>query len=128
MPQGVYISHSRSDNAWCDTFVRALRPFNIEIWYDEQGEYAGWVQTTKDALQSKQIFIVVLSLTAWGSEWVREEINYAFLFHRTIIGLVIGKPPLTGEIVGAELLDITNLEAGVVAKMLADQLGFVSER
>lgn len=119
----IFISHSRSDNVWCDEFVRVLRQSGADAWYDQHGEYAGWAQTIQRIMQSKKIFIVILSQDAWISEWVREEIDFAFSFHKIIIGLIMGTVDLKGEILNQQLVDVTNMQAKDAAILLATQFG-----
>src|SRR5262245_59934340 len=71
-----FISHSHSDNAWCREFVAVLQAAGWDVWYDEAGISAGdeWVAAIQRELQSREIFLLILTPSAWASPWVQREL------------------------------------------------------
>jgi tetratricopeptide (TPR) repeat protein len=80
----VFVSHSSADKAACDTFVGALRRAGAEVWYDEHNLGAGHLlDEIQREVQTRPIFVVLLSKAAFGSPWVRRETTWAFnLYNR----------------------------------------------
>ncbi len=83
----IFVSHSHQDNQWCWCFVQTLQQAGYDIWYDEVGLGGGaqWVATIEHELQSREIFIVILSPDAMASQWVQKEIQLAQVTGRQIV-------------------------------------------
>jgi DNA-binding XRE family transcriptional regulator len=120
----LFVSHSHQDNAWCDRFVTSLQSLEVDVWYDRQGLYVGsqWVKIIQEELQSRDIFVVVLSPASWTSEWVQEELALAFSQRKRIIGLIHELVPLDGFITSRQVLSVIGQEGPTVAKTLVDLL------
>ena len=75
----VFISHSNKDDPTVAAIRRALHSLEIETWTDSWKLSGGdkLKKRVKDAIESAQHFIAVLSLNAVNSKWVKREINYA---------------------------------------------------
>lgn len=75
----VFVSHSSTDNSFCQALVHALRDAGADVWFDQ--ENLGPVRLL-DAimaeLDDRPVFIVVLSPAAFASEWVRQECKWAW--------------------------------------------------
>lgn len=74
----IFVSHSRQDMEWCRVFTQELRRAGRNVWYDEETlTYGSFVDQVEHELQTRQIFIVVLSPSAVASAWVKNEIAAA---------------------------------------------------
>src|SRR5258706_4306393 len=75
----IFVSHSSQDNAFCDALVHGLRDAEANVWYDQQNLGVGQLLDviTKE-LRDRKVFIVILSKTAFASQWVRQECKWAF--------------------------------------------------
>lgn len=120
----IFISHSHKDAAWCDTFVDRLASYDVDIWYDRKGLYAGsqWVRTIEDELMSRDVFLIILTPDAWASEWVREELALAFAAKKRIIGIMAKQTAVTGFIVQRQMIDVAGKNAAGAAQVVAANL------
>lgn len=75
----VFVSYSHQDAEYANRFVDRLRSSGLDVWYDRQGLLGGqeWAVTIEQELESRPVFIVLLSQAALASEWVRREIYFA---------------------------------------------------
>jgi hypothetical protein len=75
----VFLSHSNADGdrQWCDEFVGTLKA-SRDVWYDLSSLVPGMLgeQLTKQIAQ-RDSFVLALSRNALGSEYVRQEIEWA---------------------------------------------------
>jgi len=87
----VFVSHSSTDKAACDTFVATLRRAGADVWYDEHNLGAGQLlDEIQRELHARSIFIVLLSKGAFASTWVRRETTWAFnLYNRESSRLIL---------------------------------------
>lgn len=75
---GIFVSHAHEDNAWCRTFVEAIRQGGATVWYDEDNLGYGVLGDEIDReLRERPIFIVILSPASVGKPWVRREMDAA---------------------------------------------------
>ena len=65
----LFVSHSSQDNAWCRDLVAALARAGLDAWYDERGLSGGanWVNTLQSELQTRDVFLLILTPDAWAS-------------------------------------------------------------
>src|SRR5215469_14252634 len=79
----VFISHSPADHEFVDVLARALRGAGANVWYDDRflttGQLLG--DNTRE-MESRPVFIIVLSRAAFASEWVRQEWRWAYNLYR----------------------------------------------
>jgi tetratricopeptide (TPR) repeat protein len=74
----IFLSHAHEDNAWCRTFVEALRQGGATVWYDEHSlGYGVLGEEIERELLARPIFIVILSPASVNSPWVRLEVDAA---------------------------------------------------
>src|SRR3954451_23786359 len=75
----VFVSHSSKDDAIVKALRTALEGLGLGVWADSRrltgGDALG--PTIRAAIEAARHFIVVLSINALNSPWVREEIRHA---------------------------------------------------
>jgi hypothetical protein len=80
----IFLSHSKKDDDFGVKLVEDLRRAlgdEAAVWYDSLGGLHGgdtWWRTILEALQTRNIFIVVLSPNSMQSPWVNDEIDMAW--------------------------------------------------
>lgn len=121
----IFISHSHKDAGWCDSFVEQLTNYDLDIWYDRQGLYAGsqWLRTIEDELMNRDIFLVVLTPESWASEWVREELALALAAKKRIVGVMMKQTQVSGFIIQRQMLNVVGQNAATAAQTVATGLG-----
>src|SRR5690348_10082282 len=68
---GIFVSHSSADNLWTREFVARLRQAGEDVFYDEHSlGYGTHMRIIEQEIQSRPIFITVVSPAAVGSPWV----------------------------------------------------------
>lgn len=78
-PLRIFVSHTHSDNVFCDAVVRGLRDAGADVWYDEHNLGAGHLlNEIQRELVARRIFIVILSKAAFASTWVMQESQWAY--------------------------------------------------
>ena len=74
----VFVSHSHQDNAFCHAIVAVLRDAGADVWYDEHNLGSGRLQEEiLRELDTRPIFVVILSKAAFTSPWVKREMDWA---------------------------------------------------
>ena len=74
----VFVSHSHEDNDFCQAIVAALRDAGADVWYDEHNLGMGRLQDDiLRELDTRPIFVVILSKHAINSKWVKRELDWA---------------------------------------------------
>jgi|SRR5579859_1141058 len=81
----IFVSHSHKDSAFCRALVKALRAADADVWYDEHNLGAErLLDAINRELESRPVFIPILSKDAFASSWVRDECQWAYtLYKRT---------------------------------------------
>lgn len=75
----IFLSHSSSDKEFADALAGALREAGADVWYDESHLGTGQLlDEITEQLQSRPVFLVVLSKAAFASVWVRRECKWAY--------------------------------------------------
>jgi hypothetical protein len=107
----IFLSHSHMDNAWCEQLVQHLHRTGLDVWFDKQGLYGGddWVQMIERELESRDIYLFVITPDSWSSDWVRKELALAFARHKRVIGIIHKPTDITGFLMTYQLLDATTL-------------------
>lgn len=121
----IFVSHSHKDNVWCDKFVEGLNEYNVDIWYDKQGLKAGarWVKTIEQELESRDIFIVVITPNSWQSEWVQDELSIALSQHKRIIGIMIEDTKVGGFLATRQILSLIGRDVSNAVTLIVSELG-----
>lgn len=75
----VFVSYSRSDQAYVDQLVDYLESCGVETWIDNTGiDYgAEWPSVIRDAVDGCSCIIVVMTPLAESSQWVDRELHRA---------------------------------------------------
>lgn len=79
-PQGIFISHSHNDEAFCKRLVDKLDKTGTEYWYDRRDRQMPGEELRVYIMQQiilRRYFIVILSEDAFASEWVEFELERA---------------------------------------------------
>jgi hypothetical protein len=83
--EGVFISHSAEDRDFTETCILPpLKSHSLSTWYAGTSIQPGedWERSVLAGMKSCRWFLVVLSPDAVRSEWVSDEIHWAFLKRR----------------------------------------------
>ncbi len=94
----VFISYDRDDRDYVDRLVAHLDANGIRSWLDESGIKFGseWPKAIAEALDSCAAVVVVMTPSAWDSEWVGNEVEIARSQGKPILPLLAeGEPFLT---------------------------------
>lgn len=126
----VFVSHGSTDAQWCAAFVQTLKGAGIDAWYDGNGLYAGvrWVQTIERELESREVFVLIITPRSWASNWVRNELALALTHHKQIIGVIHEDTPnLSGFILIYQLLNVVGQGAAEAAQLVAEALAALGQ-
>jgi tetratricopeptide (TPR) repeat protein len=75
----IFVSHSSVDDAFCRALVAHLRRAGADVWYDEHNLGTGVLRREiMRELAERPVFLVVLSRSAFKSDWVQDECEWAF--------------------------------------------------
>ena len=120
----VFISHSHDDNTFCHGFVDALRTHGADVWYDEKGISAGaaWMRTIEHEIETRECFIVILTPSAWKSQWVQDEIGLAFSARRRIVPVSHKPTQATGFIRTRQWVDVVGLSPVAAVDRVVEML------
>ena len=79
MPNQIFMSYSRADTDFVIKLIKDLISQGLNIWLDQRNIGAGqrWDNTIQEALQSSDLFIIVLSPNSVASENVLDELSFA---------------------------------------------------
>lgn len=128
----VFVSHSFYDATYCRAFVFALRAYGFEVWYDEDNLAAGGElrRVIESELQTRDLFVVMLSPAALNSPWVNDEIAAALQLSRAarmrlvlpVIAAPCGIPPALAALKRIEAAPGMPLDPRVAAQLAARAL------
>jgi len=84
----IFISYSHKDKDYVHKLQEALQNEGFEVWVDDRIDYGTrWPKVIQEQLDSCSAFIVVVSESAFESEWVQNEVarakrkkNHSFRF------------------------------------------------
>ncbi len=121
----LFVSHSSQDNGWCRELVTALKGAGYDVWYDEQGLTGGavWVETLQRELQTRDVFVIVLTPEAWASPWVQEEVRLALSTQRTILPVMLKATPVAGFLLTRQWVNAADVDAAVGVQRVLAALG-----
>ncbi len=120
MPR-IFVSHRQHHNDWCRPFVTTLQSAGWDAWYDEKGLQAGaaWVKVIQTELQTREIFLLILTPDAWASEWVQDEVQLALATRRLIV-IVEHQPAMVdGFVLTRQWIRVPDLDAAAAAHQVA---------
>ena len=123
----VFVSHSNLDGDWCRSFVAALQGIGFDVWYDEKRLQAGdaWVKVIETELQTRDLFVLVLTPAAWESVWVQDELQLALTTRRRIIVVEHLATQASGFILTRQWSKVIGQDAKVAAQQMTGDLASI---
>jgi formylglycine-generating enzyme required for sulfatase activity len=120
----AFVSHSHNDNLWCRPFVQALHDAGLDVWYDEKGLSGGaqWMATIEQELQTRDVFLLVLTPDAWESEWVQRELQLALVTKRIIVPIMLKKTAISGFLLTVQFIQATDGDTDSAAHRVLDMM------
>lgn len=90
MSKEIFISYSRRDQEFVTRLAADLNEQVAGVWFDQSAIQAGqkWHDEIMAGIRNCQAFILVLSPDAIRSRHVREELNTALEYHKTIFPVI----------------------------------------
>jgi hypothetical protein len=81
----IFISYSRKDSKQAISLAERLRAVGMDVWIDQHGLEAAtsWSKEIVEAIESSQVFIILLSRSSLLSENVVKELSIASEARRT---------------------------------------------
>jgi WD40 repeat protein len=121
----IFLSHSKRDNDWCRQFAHTLQSAGLDVWIDEKGLSGGaqWVAEIERQLQSRELFLVVISPDAWVSDWVQEEIQLALAKRKQMLPVLYKAAEVEGFLLNRQWVDVRGLDAAAAAERVLRELG-----
>jgi hypothetical protein len=109
----VFVSHSHQDNDWCRKFVESLRFDGEDVWYDDIGlsPSESFVKRIEQEIETRPVFLVVLTPEAWDSSWVQREVQLALVTQRTIVPVLLRPTTITGFLRAIQWVDVIGMSA-----------------
>ncbi|HEY1389288.1 MAG TPA: toll/interleukin-1 receptor domain-containing protein [Ktedonobacterales bacterium] len=75
----IFLSHSSADREFADALAKALRDAGADVWYDESHLGTGQLlREINNQLTTRTVFVVILSKSAFASNWVKRECEWAY--------------------------------------------------
>lgn len=123
MPR-IFISHSHQDDVWCQELVTNLQALNCDVWIDQQGLPGGvvWISTIERELNSRDIFLLIVTPESWTSEWVQEELRLALAKRKHILPLLLKPTPVDGFILNRQWIEVGAAGPEKAAKLVITTL------
>jgi hypothetical protein len=99
MPKDIFISYSRRDQEFVTRLASDLHAQVAGVWFDQSAIQLGekWHDEIMEGIRDCKAFILVLSLDAMESRYVREEVNKALELDKTIFPVIYRPANWTGE-------------------------------
>src|SRR5688572_20697756 len=87
----IFISYSRVDKNFALRLAHELRAAGFRIWLDQLDIPPGarWDAEVESALQSCEIFLIILTPASMASENVKDEIGYAIDSNKRILPILL---------------------------------------
>jgi hypothetical protein len=127
MSEKIYISYSRKDANQVQAIVRALELNRHQVFLDIQDIRPGdnWIAALRQAIDSSDILILVMSKNSLGSPVVIDELHYAINANKRIIPIVIDDVPAEKIPLGLQNIQWLDMRHGLdhVAERLRALLG-----
>lgn len=114
----IFISHSHHDNEWCRAFAAALTAIGYDVWFDEAGLQGGdaWVASIQREVQSREIFVIVLTPEAWESQWVQDELQLAIATRRRILPVLLRNTQVSGFLLATQWITVIGEDPQAAAR------------
>jgi len=96
----IFLSHSEQDEDLIARIHNSLLKLGLEVYVEEYESTYGedLVDCVCDAIEKSNYFLVVLTDKSIKSQWVNQEIGYAFALEKDIIPVRVGEIQHTGMI------------------------------
>jgi hypothetical protein len=96
----VFLSHSEQDEQLIARIHDALSKLGLEVYVEEYESAYGEdiVNCVSDAIERSNYFLVVLTEKSIKSQWVNQEIGYAYALEKDIIPVRVGEIHHTGMV------------------------------
>lgn len=111
----VFLSHSHTDKRFVRSLAKKLTSKKIKVWIDEAEIRPGdsLIEKLRNAIDSVDVLIAVLSRASINSPWVKKEIEIATvreIKHKKlkVIPLLLNDVPLPGFLGGKLYADFTS--------------------
>ena len=86
----VFVSYSRSDQAYVDRLVEQLRDVGADVWIDHKINYGTqWAKVIQERVRRCAVMVVVMTPRSEESVWVQREINEAEKHGKTIMPILV---------------------------------------
>src|SRR5438067_2394264 len=90
----IFISYARSTEAQAKVVAEALRALGYDVWRDDQiGAHQAFGKVLEERLQQAKAVLVLWSVEAAKSEWVRSEASRARAMGK-LVQLTLDRSPL----------------------------------
>jgi hypothetical protein len=95
MAHDVFISHARKDRSIAAAICIKLESAQVRCWIAERDIAGGedWTETTRNAIASSQVMVLVLSENANAAPHIEREIAHAFYTRRSILPVRLTETP-----------------------------------
>ena len=123
----IFISHS-GDNDWCRCFASELEDRGHDVWFDKSmraGER--WISKIEEEILNREIFMIILTPTAWSSKWVQTEYHLAIQKHKRIVAVEYEQTEAEGFIRTYQWIDVIGQDCADAAQTVAAALEADSE-
>lgn len=98
----IFLSHSERDDNLIQMIAYSLKTIGLEIYVEEYETNYGknLVDSVCEAIDGSTCFLVVLTKQSINSQWVNQEIGYAYAREKPIIPVKVDKIKILGMIEG----------------------------
>lgn len=114
----IFVSHSSHDNVWCRPFADALKAVGYDVWYDETGLQGGaaWVASIQHEVETRDVFLLVLTPEAWESKWVQDELQLAIATRRRVLPVLLRNTQVSGFLLTTQWITVIGEEPQAAAR------------
>ncbi|MHB8598354.1 MAG: toll/interleukin-1 receptor domain-containing protein [Ktedonobacteraceae bacterium] len=116
----IFLSHSHEDNDWCDDFVKELRKYDVDIWYDRESLEVSkrWIPTIEKGIANSDIFLIIITPDSWNSDFVQMERELALKQKKQTIAIYLKEIEIDGFITLIQMMNCVGKDAVEVATLL----------
>ncbi len=91
----VFVSYSRTDQAYVDRLVAFLRECGLDVWVDQEIQHGShWLSVVSERIDTCGAFVIIMTPEAERSEWVLREINRAEQGSKRILPMLLTGNPI----------------------------------
>lgn len=124
--QPVFVSYTSKDGDFCRSFVEALKALGVDVWHDKKSLSAGteWYAAVQREIEAREVFLILLTPTAWESQWVQAELRLAMALRRRIVPVFLEPTPVSGFIITYQSVNVAHMKPDAAAKRVVADLGW----